>query len=330
MVVRKNEEKHHPDRRIAVIDLGTNTFNLLIAELTHEYTLRFLHRERRPVFLGRNGIEKNLIAQDAMERAWKVLREYKELAQQHRASKILAYGTSAIRTAHNADQFNAKAQALIDAPINVIEGSEEAQLIYLGVRQSIEPTHETFLIVDIGGGSNELILANSETIFWKKSYPIGMARVKAQFTLSDPITTAEINQLNNYFATALADFLHTVHSQYSIQKIVGAEGAFESFLHIAEHIPCSSQSKTSKSILHSHELSLDCFNQVKEKLIVSTLNERLNMKGLEPFRAEMIVPAVVFVDFLLEKLQYPQMFISEYSLKEGVAWNYFFPGNEPG
>jgi exopolyphosphatase/guanosine-5'-triphosphate,3'-diphosphate pyrophosphatase len=315
--------------RIAVIDLGTNTFNLLIAELNAEKQLEFLFRDRRPVFLGRNGIGQNIIASDAMLRAWEVLREYRRVSQAYRVEKILAYGTSAIRSAHNASEFTAEAEKILGAQIDVIEGSEEAGLIYMGVRQSIEPTRETFLIVDIGGGSNELIIGNSESIFWKKSYPIGMARIKAQFEISDPITPSGIDSLNQHFESVLSDFLQQVLPKYSVNTIIGAEGAFESFLHMASPMGCMPQPAVSATNVHSHYLPYECFRRVRDALIPTTLDQRMKIEGLEPFRAELIVPAVIFVDFLLNRLQLPRLIISEYSLKEGAAWKYFFGANHP-
>lgn len=320
---RGTAEWEHEQMRIAVVDLGTNTFSLLVAENTHEGKLHYLHRERRPVFLGRNGIDKNLIAHDAMLRAWEVLEEYRRIAQEQGVVKIFAFGTSALRTARNASEFIVKAQAILGTDVQVITGSEEAELIYLGVRQSIEPTDTPFLIVDIGGGSNELIIANSNTLFWKKSYPIGMARLIAQFSFSDPITLAEIERLNDHLAFVLTDFLNDILPQYNVQTLIGAEGAFESFLHMAQHIQCNPQPVVSANTPCCHDLSQDCFYKIKEMLIASTLEERLKMQGLEPFRAEMIVPAALFVSFILERLLSPRLRVSEYSLKEGAAWKYF-------
>ncbi|MGC8824301.1 MAG: hypothetical protein ACP5PZ_06860 [Bacteroidales bacterium] len=314
----------HEQIRIAVVDLGTNTFNLLVAANALDGKLHFLQRERRPVFLGRNGIDKNLIAYDAMLRAWEVLQEYKRIAQEQGVAKIFALGTSALRTAQNASEFIIRAQAILGTDIQVITGSEEAELIYLGVRQSIESTDIPFLIVDIGGGSNELIIANSKTIFWKKSYPLGMARLKALFSFSEPITPAEIERLNDHLAIALSDFLNEILPQYKVQTLIGAEGAFESFLHMARHTSCNLQTELSTNTPYCHDLSYDCFFKIKEKLVASTLEERFKMEGLESFRAEMIVPAVLFVNFLLERLSLPLLRVSEYSLKEGAVWKYFF------
>ncbi|MCX7986167.1 MAG: hypothetical protein N2662_04445 [Bacteroidales bacterium] len=310
--------------RIAVLDLGTNTFNLLIAEKTNngDDSLNFLFKDRRPVFLGRSGISKNLIPPEALTRAWDVLNEFRNISDEYKVAHILAYGTSAFRTANNGRNFIDEVRHKLNIEINVISGELEAMLIYLGIRQSIPPTDEPFLIIDIGGGSNELIVGNTKEIFWKKSFPIGMARLQEKFSLSDPISTIEIERLNNFFEFCLAEFFHMVLPQFPINKVIGAEGAFESFIHLAESMLCDFPKN--KSQLHAVDLPIDCFKRVLEKLIPSTLDERLKMPGLEPFRASMIVTAGIFVNFVLQRLQWPKLIVSEYSLKEGAAWNFFF------
>ncbi len=311
--------------RVAVIDLGTNTFNILIAEKELTGQIHYIFRTQEPVFLGQNGINRNIITNEAINRALNVLEKYKNIALQHNVQKILAFGTSALRTAQNADEIIKPALEKFDIPIEIITGQREAHLIYLGIRHSLPPINEPFLIVDIGGGSNELIISDTHKIYWKKSYPIGMARILEYFHFSDPINNEEILSLKNYFEKKLSDFFQ-IAPQYGIKYLIGAEGAFESFLHFANNyglLNDNEKQTLAQKIPHNY------FKNVYQSLINSTLNERQNMKGLSPFRAEMIVPAIIFTHLIMEKLHWPQLLVSTNSLKEGAAWEYFNDKNKP-
>jgi exopolyphosphatase/guanosine-5'-triphosphate,3'-diphosphate pyrophosphatase len=307
--------------RIAVIDLGTNTFNLIIAQRLDDNTIEFLFRTKRAVLLGKDGINRHYITNEAMSRALNVLSEYRNIVAEYGVEKIIAIGTSAFRTANNSDDLINEVSKRFNISIQIISGDREAEYIYWGIRQSIEQQTEPFLIIDIGGGSNELIIANSENILWEKSYPIGMARLKEKFQLSAPCLPSEISVLENYFSETLSDFFVEVQ-KYPIHSIIGAEGAFESFQQIAAHH--LSKIELVENAGKATVLPLEIFNEVHQLLISSSLEERGKINGLELFRVEMIVLASIFVEFILKKLNWPKLYVSSFSLKEGVVWEYFY------
>ena len=178
--------------RIAILDLGTNTFNMLVAETGNNKEYQILSSTKLPVKLGKGGIDKKEIRPDAITRGLTALEKHLQQSKVLKAEKIIAYATSAIRTARNSDQFLKTIREKFGIEVEIISGDREAELIYYGVKQAVSLDHEKYLILDIGGGSNEVIIADKSQIWWKKSYPLGMTRLVEKFRPSDPITIEEI------------------------------------------------------------------------------------------------------------------------------------------
>ena len=301
---------------IAVLDLGTNTFNLLVAEKEGTSGFRIVHSSIIPVKLGRGGIGKNIILPDALDRAYDALRRHSEVIAEHKPGKIIALATSALRTAGNAKEFTDEVKKRFNIHIQVISGDKEAELIYYGVIASLKETAEDFLILDIGGGSNEFIIGNSQGMKWKQSFPIGIARLIEKFPPSDPVTDAEILNLEQLLEQELQPLMDAV-GHHKPQVLIGASGAFDtlaSLLHVANP---ASYPRTGS---YCSSISLDDFTGIFNTLIRSTLQERKNMKGLDPARIEMIVYAIVLIRFVINRLSVKRLMQSAFSLKEGVMW----------
>lgn len=306
--------------KIAVLDLGTNTFNLLIAQWQNN-ALQVIENQKIAVKIGKGGIHKNQITEDAAERALNAIKHHKATIDKYNVEKVFAIGTSAFRTAANSSQIAQNISKQTGINIEIISGDREAELIYLGVKQTLYIDNDNFLIVDIGGGSNELILANSHKTIWKESFPLGMARLIERFQFSDPIKEAEIAQLNSYFDETMKSFSEIL-KKHEVKHLAGAEGAFESFINITK---ANNLGKLPSNDLTNKAIKIDVsqFYKIQQILQKSTLSERLSLPGLEPFRAEMIVPAGIFINYIVEKTKSQAISISPFSLKEGVAWEFF-------
>jgi exopolyphosphatase/guanosine-5'-triphosphate,3'-diphosphate pyrophosphatase len=303
--------------RVAVIDLGTNTFNLLIAEAEGQ-KIKTIFSEKISVKLGRGGIGKNVILPDAIDRALTALTAYNQTICNFQAEKVIALGTSALRTSENSCEFLNSVKEKLGINIEIISGNREAELIYQGVLQTLENISGNFLILDIGGGSNEFILANKKDILWKRSFKLGMARLNEKFRLSDPIKPEEINSMNDYFGVELKT-LFDASQKVPVDFLVGAEGAFESFYNIMGYQNNPSYRPLNNNL--SKEITLDNYYHLHNYLIKSTMSDRMKLKGLEPYRVEMIVPASIFVNYILDKLKINKVLVSPHSMKEGAAWD---------
>ncbi len=296
---------------IAILDFGTNTFNLLIAE-RKDRSFEILHSGKQPVKLGRGGIQINRITPDAFERGFVAINNHLETIKKYEVQEIRAFATSAIRNASNGQQFVDEVEKRFGFRVRVIPGEREAELIYKGVRQAVDISEKKVMILDIGGGSNEFIICNGEGIIWKHSFELGMARIMELFDLSDPINHEEVHALESYFKHELEP-LFTAVKKEKPRTMIGASGSFDTFYAMIRH-----RTGTVEDVGHGREISMSDFKKIRHLLIRSTMEERKMMPGMEPVRVEMIVAAVIFVSFVIRECHIKQLLQSEFALKEGV------------
>jgi len=296
----------------AILDFGTNTFNLLVAETGPEGTFKTLYSGKEGVKLGKGGIRDGLITPEAQERGILAVKKHMETLKKFGNPPVRAFATSAIRSASNGPDYVTRIKQLFGFDTEVISGNREAELIYKGVRSSGIIPAAPSLILDIGGGSNEFILCDNDQIFWKKSFNLGMARILEHFSLSDPITPEEVFSLESYFNRELGPLFDTISTMQPV-ALIGASGSFETF---AEMIRLKKNREPDGE--PARAISLDEYRELHHLLLGSTLEERKVMPGMEPVRVEMIVAASIFVNFVLQKCSIDRLLQTDYALKEGV------------
>jgi exopolyphosphatase / guanosine-5'-triphosphate,3'-diphosphate pyrophosphatase len=212
-------------KTVAVIDLGTNTFQLGIAEINVGKFTYIFEKSLAPK-IGKNGISEGIISADAIERAVLVLSEFVNIAKNYKITpeNIYAIATSAIRNAKNSDVFCEIIKDTLNLNITAISGEKEAELIAEGVKYAVEFDEKPFLIMDIGGGSVEFIIANKKTVFWKHSFEIGGQRLMDLFFDHDPIAPGNVKKLKEYLEEKLIPLANAIH-QYSPKTLVGSAGS---------------------------------------------------------------------------------------------------------
>lgn len=303
-------------RKMAIIDLGTNTCNLLIASYQDE-NYQILYQGKEVVKLGKSGIDKNLLTSDGLERAITAIRKHQERIKQYVVSEILVLATSAIREATNRAWFQQELEKRTGLTLHIISGEKEAGLIFKGVKLAFNQIGNRSLILDIGGGSNEFILTEAGEPIWKQSFPVGMARVIERIPPSDPITPEEIKQTINWFDSRL-DPLWQQLNNIQIPVLIGCSGAFDTIADLIDQTDAGTKTRIRQ------EIAIDDFNRIYEQLIGSTTSERMMMKGMESIRIEMIVPAVIFIRLILEKLNIRKIYQTDFALREGVLYERIF------
>ncbi|NJN27928.1 MAG: hypothetical protein HC819_19120 [Cyclobacteriaceae bacterium] len=179
------------------MDLGTNTFNLLLVTVTPSAYYIFKN-EKIPVKLGKGGINEGWITDAAQKRALDALDIYKEIIDREHISLVYGYATSAFRNARNGTALKELIEQRTGIKINIITGEVEAEFIYRGVKTAFDIGGEPSLIMDIGGGSVEFVICDRERIFWKRSYEIGAQRLLDWFHIHDPIPAEEIIKLQDF------------------------------------------------------------------------------------------------------------------------------------
>ncbi|AXE18034.1 phosphatase [Runella rosea] len=304
--------------KYAIIDLGTNTFHLLIIEQNPDGIIP-LFKTQIPAKIGKAGINQGIITEEATQRALNVLSQFRQRINEFgvELSNTKAIGTSAIRNAKNAKEFCATVKNETEITIDIISGDREAELIYHGVRQGIALGEKISVIMDIGGGSVEFIICNASRIFWKQSFEIGGQRLLEQFVLTDPISPSAIRRMNDYFQEQLLPLVNAAH-QYAPQTLVGSSGSFDTlvdmdFMHRLGHLPNPSQT--------GFEIATEEFYRAYHLLTTQSHHDRMTIPGMIELRVDMIVPGVVLIDHVLRSLNIQQIRSSTYALKEGImAW----------
>ncbi len=300
--------------RVAILDFGTNTFNLLITEVSAENKLHVLHTSKEAVKLGEGGITKKIITKEAFGRGLTAIERHLDRVKEFGVTKIYAFATSAIRDASNGKDFIHAVQEKFDIYVLIIPGEREAEMIYRGVRLSLNMDANPVLILDIGGGSNEFIIANKKEIFWKHSFNLGMARLLETFNPSNPISHLEIEKLRTYLKAELKELFDAVN-EFKPNVLLGASGSFETISAILQHRYPGRYIKSSEPV---RDIEYEDFLSLHEILLKSTLEERRLMQGMEPVRVEMIVLASIFIQVTLEECGIKKIIQSDYALKEGV------------
>lgn len=302
--------------RIGVLDLGTNTFNLLIVDVNPDNSTTSVFKTKIPVMLGAGGINRNIITPQAFQRGLNALKSHKALIDNFHVQKTFAFGTSALRSAKNGKQFIKAAKEEVHLEISLITGKKEAELIYYGVREALNIGDEASLILDIGGGSNEFIIGTNTDCFQCHSFDIGAQRLLDMFNPSDPITPEEMREMEKHIERTLEP-LFTSIEKYAVKELIGSSGSFETFAALAAHRFSSPSDLKGKK---EYVFDMDQYQMIHHDLINATREQRLAMPGMVEMRVDMIVISTVFVNVVLKHLNISRMRLSAYALKEGILW----------
>ena len=300
------------DKRAAVIDLGTNTFHLLMVELL-DSGFEIIYKEKVPVKLGKGGINRNTITFNAQKRAFHTVGHFKSLIDGENIDQIHVFATSAIRNAENGRDFVKEIQNRFNLKVNVIDGDHEAQLIYEGIKFSGSLNEYTSLMMDIGGGSVEFIIGNDKEALWKQSFEIGGQRLLDIFPYHDPILPEEVDQLNTFLDKQLAPLVAAIE-HFKPVHLVGASGTFDTLTDMY-YASCDKKKRKGK---RNFTLPLTAFEKMAEELMSLDKSERLKIPGMIPMRVEMIVVAVCLIGNILRHFDTQELICSTYALKEGV------------
>ncbi len=300
--------------KVAVLDLGTNTFHLMIALVNKDRTWKKIVHRKITVKLGQGGIHRNIIAPGPFKRGILAISKFRKAIDEHEVTKVFAFGTAALRTADNGKDFLRQMRKDYRINVNLITGDDEAFLIYSGVRKAVNMGNEVSLIMDIGGGSTEFILANEKKVFWKHSYKIGASMLLEKFQPSNPVKKTELSSIHQHLETVLKP-LFSACLKYSPVRLIGSAGSFET---VASMIRFRNPAAGSHYGKTKHPVSIYDLNALHRDIIKSTTAERRQMKGLISMRVDMIVPASILLNFVLKKTALKEILLSTYSLKEGV------------
>ena len=213
------------NKRVAIIDCGTNTFNLLVKEKV-EGKWKTLFKTKLPVKLGAGGFSENVLLPNRMARGIDALYSYKNVIDSLGVKDVRVFATSAVREASNGNEFVARVKKHLNFDMEVISGDREAELIFEGVVQTTEEIKEDYLIMDIGGGSTEFIFVRDQKPLWRKSYLLGVSRLHGMLKPASRINQDDVNRLRTHLNKELQDLISFL-KENPVKILVGSSGSFD-------------------------------------------------------------------------------------------------------
>lgn len=301
-----------PVKRIAAIDIGTNSFHAVIVDVYPDGSFYTIDKLKEMVLLAEKGFD-NRLSDAAFKRALSALKKIKTLCDHQGAERILAYATSAIREAENGGELIQKVIDEVGIKIVAIPGRVEAELIGLAVQHGVDLPSSPSLLMDVGGGSVEYIIANKEKFFHLSSKKLGVARMTSRFVDHDPITDEEIDSLTKHFQTNLADVAQSFASNRA-SMLVGSSGTMENIaLMIAYR-----KNKSPNMSVNELEFTADDFFDLYNDVIEMDYDERAKLKGLDEKRISLLPAGLVLVNYVLKTFGIKRIKISSQALREGI------------
>jgi exopolyphosphatase/guanosine-5'-triphosphate,3'-diphosphate pyrophosphatase len=306
------------DRILAAIDIGTNSIHMVVVRINPALpAFTIIAKEKDTVRLGDSDPKTGDLTPQAMGRAIATLRRCQELAKSFNAEQIVAVATSAVREAGNGRDFLKHINTELGLFVNLISGQEEARRIYLGVLSGMEFNNQPHIIIDIGGGSTELILGDSHEPRSLSSTKVGAVRLTAEFVRTDPISNSELQYLQAYIRGMLerpVDELRA-HLQPGEQpRLVGTSGTIETLaiMHAREKLGMV------PNPLNGYQLSRKDLKEMTKRLAAMNYAERAAMAGMSDRRSEIIVAGALILLEAMTLLGLDAVTIGERALREGV------------
>lgn len=303
--------------RIAAIDIGTNSIHMVVAEASGAAGFEVLDREREVVQIGRGSFAQKRLHPDAIRRTVDALDRFVQLARRHDVDRIVCTATAAVREAENGGEFLSLATTLTGVAPRVIPSSEEGRLIYLGVRSALQLGDKPSLIVDIGGGSLQLVTGSRERLGVVETAPLGALRLTEQFLRSDPPSRRDLGRLRAFVRKTAREPLSAV-LQRQPAAVYGSSGSIHALAHTAHWQETGEPLKS----LNGHTLGLASLERLTRRLQRMSNAEREKLPGIDARRAEIIVPGAVVLLHIIEEAGHDGIVLSDYGVREGLVTDY--------
>ncbi|MEH2039786.1 Ppx/GppA phosphatase family protein [Nostoc sp.] len=305
-------------RIIAAIDLGTNSLHMVVVKIDPTLpAFSIIAREKETVRLGDRNLTTGELKPEIIEKAIAALGRFQEVAKTINAETIIAVATSAVREAPNGKDFLHTIETELGLSVNLISGQEEARRIYLGVLSGMEFNNQPHMIIDIGGGSTELILADSHQARTLTSTKVGAVRLTSELITTDPISNNEFQYLQAYahgmLERSVEEILANLESGES-PRLVGTAGTIETLamIHARE------KSGVIPSTLNGYQFSLKDLQELVNRLRKLSNSEKAEIPGMPEKRPEVILAGAVILQEAMTLLGSESVTVCERSLREGV------------
>ncbi len=312
--------------RIGTIDIGTNSTHLLIAKLDQTLnTFSIELAEKSTTRLGERDSETGELTSLAMNRAFETLKRFKELSTSYKVESLLIAATSAVREAPNGKHFLSQIKKEIGLDVELISGTEEARLIYLGVLSGMQFGKEPHLVLDIGGGSTELILADSTDARALTSTKIGAVRLQREFIKKDPLSSENLLFLRSFIRGSMEAATDKISKRIGSNEqpvLVATSGTA-----MAIGALISNKENNIQTKLQGYKISKRSLDRAIDDLLKMSPSERCNLPTLSERRAEIIVPGALILQVVMNMFNINEFVLSERALREGLVVDWMCRNN---
>jgi len=303
--------------RLAAIDVGTNSFHLIIAEANPETgKFKILDREKENVRLGLSSTDLKYISIDAMQRGIETLKRFKGLADSAGAP-VRAIATSAVREALNQDDFINKVKSETGIKIEIASGIEEARYIYLGILQALPVFDKKILLIDIGGGSMEFLIGHKREILYDNSLKLGAIRLTQRYFKGDKLELKTIKECRKYVSGYMYPGIRGIKN-FNYECAAGSSGTIMNLANIIK----LKRGEAAEARLNNFTFTKDELEEVVEEILeAKTIKERVKINGLDPARADIIPAGAIILEQIFKELKIKELTVSEFALREGVIYD---------
>lgn len=290
----------------AIIDIGTNSVRLLLAEKDEKEEWKILKKDLRSTRLGEGMTDKAYIGKGPQERTLKAIEEFAAAARLEGADEIFAYGTSIMRDVANGPAFSDEVTSAVGIPVRILSGKEEAYYSYIGAAGT---SGVVTSVVDIGGGSTEICMGFGTDIGMRHSFRLGCVRCSKQFDTTTPRGVAELKK------HCFDLFRHTelMQSVKNVKRWIGVGGTVTSMAAMLQELEVYDSAKVQDFVIHQDDV-----NRMLKKLCAMSYDDKCHLTGLMPERADIIVAGVAILDALMEYFALPEIIVSDRDLSEGL------------
>ncbi len=297
---------------LAAIDVGTNSFHLVVARVMGDARFEVIAREKHMVRLGSGGGDMKELTPDAIQRGVDALRRLKRIADISKAP-VRAVATSAVREAENNAEFVRRAREEAGVEIEVVSGVEEARLIHLGILQALPVFERRLLMCDIGGGSTELLIGQRGDVLASRSLKLGAVRLTARFFPSDRLHPSAVSSCRTFVRSSLAAFAKEVET-HGFEVAVGSSGTILALAAMANAADGDPVKSLNAATLRADELAAI----VKRLVEARSVAARAKLPGLDVARADIILAGALILEGVFEAFAIDEMIVSDFALREGV------------
>ncbi len=300
--------------RVAAIDCGTNSIRLLVADI-HDRTLTDLDRRMEIVRLGQGVDRTGRLAPKALDRTFAALRVYADRINELGATHVRMVATSATRDAANSDEFVAGVQDILGVPPDVASGDEEARLSFVGATRDLgDALPSPYLVVDIGGGSTELVLGDGE-LRSAISVDIGCVRLTERHLQDDPPTAAQVAAARRDIEVAL-DLAALTVPLHETRTLVGVAGSVTTVGGIALDLPAYDP-----VAIHHSRVAAPAVRAISDRLLALDHAGRAAIPVMHPGRVDVIAAGALVLRAIVDRVGVPEVVVSEHDILDGIAWS---------